>query len=236
MKASLAALICAALSTGAMAQPGTAASGASGSAKAATTNASGGAKSVQFAGSMGSKALLVIDGQPRTLAVGESHAGVKLVSLSEGVARVERGGVVSTVRLGDAPVVVGGTPRQGGAREISITAGPGGHFVTAGAINGRSVQFMVDTGATSIAMSFNEAQRIGLDLSNAKRGMSSTANGTTDVLVLVLNTVRVGDVDVYNVPAIVMPVAMPYVLLGNTFLTRFQMRRDNDVMRLELKP
>jgi aspartyl protease family protein len=224
------------LSMGAVAQPGVTASSAASSVRPATANAAGATKGVQFAGSMGSKALLVIDGQPRTLAVGESHAGVKLVSVSEGVAQVERGGVVSTVRLGAAPVVVGGAPRQGGGREITITAGPGGHFVTAGAINGRSVQFMVDTGATSIAMSFNEAQRIGLDLANAKHGMSSTANGTTEVLVLVLNTVRVGDVDVYNVPAIVMPVGMPYVLLGNTFLTRFQMRRDNDVMRLELKP
>ncbi len=236
MKAALFALMCAALSMGALAQPGPTASSAASSAKVATASATGTAKGVQFAGSMGNKALLVIDGQPRALAVGESHAGVKLVSLSDGVAQVERGGVVSTVRLGAAPVAVGGTPRQGGAREITITAGPGGHFVTAGTINGRSVQFMVDTGATSIAMSASEAQRIGLDLTNAKRGMSSTANGTTEVLVLVLGTVRVGDIDVYNVPAIVMPVAMPYVLLGNTFLTRFQMRRDNDVMRLEIKP
>ena len=87
-----------------------------------------------------------------------------------------------------------------------------------------------------VALSQSEAQRIGLDLKSAQRGVSSTANGTTEVLVLVLNTVRVGEVDVYNVPAIVLPQSMPYVLLGNTFLTRFQMRRDNDVMLLELKP
>jgi aspartyl protease family protein len=48
-----------------------------------------------------------------------------------------------------------------------------------------------------------------------------------------LNSVRVGEIEVINVPAVVMPAQMPHVLLGNSFLTRFQMRRDNDVMRLE---
>jgi aspartyl protease family protein len=48
--------------------------------------------------------------------------------------------------------------------------------------------------------------------------------------------VRVGDVEVANVEALVLPAAMPYVLLGNSFLTRFSMRRDNEVMRLEKRP
>jgi aspartyl protease family protein len=51
-----------------------------------------------------------------------------------------------------------------------------------------------------------------------------------------LTSVRVGEVEVANVSAVVLPAQMPYVLLGNSFLTRFQMRRENDVMRLELRP
>ena len=51
-----------------------------------------------------------------------------------------------------------------------------------------------------------------------------------------LTSVRVGDVQVYNVEALVIPAPMPYVLLGNSFLTRFQMKRENDVMRLEKRP
>jgi aspartyl protease family protein len=50
---------------------------------------------------------------------------------------------------------------------------------------------------------------------------------------LTLNSVRIGDVEVQNVEAIVAQQAMPYVLLGNSFLTRFSMRRDNDQMVLE---
>ena len=48
-----------------------------------------------------------------------------------------------------------------------------------------------------------------------------------------LGSVRVGDVTVYNVDATVVPAPMEHVLLGNSFLGRFQMRRDNDVLRLE---
>lgn len=193
------------------------------------------AQSVQFAGSMGSKALLIIDGQPRTLAVGDSHAGVKLVSVGDGQAQVERAGSLSTLRLGGAPAALGGAARTGG-REIVVTAGMGGHFVATGAINGRSVQFMVDTGATSVAISQAEAERIGLDWRSGQRGFSSTANGPVPVQLLTLSSVRVGDVEVANVNAVVLPAQMPYVLLGNSFLSRFQMKRENDVMRLELRP
>ena len=51
--------------------------------------------------------------------------------------------------------------------------------------------------------------------------------------VIRLIQVRVGDVLVYDVAAIVLPQAMPYVLLGNSFLTRFQMQRTNDQLTLE---
>jgi aspartyl protease family protein len=199
--------------------------------------AAGGQSSVQFAGAMGSnKALLVINGSPRTLAVGESHAGVTLKSLKDGVAEIERGGAIVTLRLGAAPVAVGGGVASGSAaREIVLTAGLGGHFVTQGLINGKPVQFMVDTGATSIAMSRADAERIGLDWKAGRPMVSSTANGLVQVHGLTLSAVRVGEVTLSNVAAVVVPAPMPHVLLGNSFLSRFQMRRDNDVMRLELR-
>ena len=195
------------------------------------------AQGVQFSGAMGAKALLVIDGQPKALAPGQSHAGVKLLSLADGEARIERDGQVQVLRLGATPVAVGGTARQdGGGREIVLAAGPGGHFTGTGRINGRAVQFMVDTGATSVAIGQAEADRIGLDYRKGQRGMSSTANGMVPVHLVTLSAVHVGEVMVSNVPAVVLPAAMPYVLLGNSFLGRFQMRRDNDTMRLELRP
>jgi aspartyl protease family protein len=192
------------------------------------------AQSVMLAGSMGSKALLVIDGQPHTLAVGQSAAGVTLLQLTDGQAQVQRAGSTASLRLGGAPARLTGTPAAStAAQEIVLPVGLGGHFTSAGSINGRTVQFMVDTGATVVALSQGEAERIGLDWRNAPRAQTQTANGAVPVHRVSLRTMRVGEVEVNNVEAIVMPAQMPYVLLGNSFLGRFQMRRDNDVLRLE---
>jgi aspartyl protease family protein len=194
------------------------------------------AQSVTFAGKMGQKALLVIDGEPRTLAPGQSAAGVTLLQLSEDQATVQRGGQTSVLRIGAAPSRLAGTPAARTAQEIVLSASSGGHFLSSGTINGRTVQFLVDTGATVVAISQTEAQRIGLDYRSAPRAMTQTANGAVPVHRVSLNTVRVGEVEVSNVDAIVMPAQMPYVLLGNSFLDRFQMRRDNDLLRLERRP
>ena len=117
--------------------------------------------------------------------------------------------------------------------ELVLKRSSDGHYVFPGKINGRPVRFLLDTGATLVAISQGEAERIGLDYRNAPRAMTQTANGAVPVHRINLNAVRVGEVEVANVDAVVMPAQMPYVLLGNSFLSRFQMRRDNDVLRLE---
>ena len=194
------------------------------------------AASVVLAGRMGERALLMIDGQPQMLAVGQAAAGVRLLRWQGDEALVERDGRSTLLRVGGSPAQLsGGAPAVAQGREIVITAGPGGHFIASGAINGKPVQFMVDTGATLLAMSQGDAQRLGLDLRNARRGVTLTANGTVPVQQLSLTRVRVGSIEISNVDAVVLPAAMPHVLLGNSFLGRFQMRRENDVMRLELR-
>lgn len=188
-----------------------------------------------LAGQMGNKALLMVDGQPLTLAVGEAARGVKLLQLSADIAVVERGGVQSTLRNGAAPMALGGGVPPSGAREVVIPAGAGGHFVTSGSINGRPVRFMVDTGATLVSLGKDDAERLGVDLSNARRGSTQTANGPVPVWLVTLTSVRVGEVELANVGAAVVPQPMPMVLLGNSFLSRLQMKRENDTMRLELR-
>jgi aspartyl protease family protein len=78
-----------------------------------------------------------------------------------------------------------------------------------------------------------EAQRIGLNYKAGQLGWGSTANGNVAVWHVKLGSVRIGDVVINDVNAAVLPSAMPYVLLGNSFLSRFQMKRDNDQMVLE---
>ena len=190
------------------------------------------AQTVSMSGSLGDKALLMIDGAPRTVAAGSTVQGVKLVSVSGSEAVVEVKGKRVTLLLGGAQVNIGGTPSDGGGTQIVLTAGSGGHFFTGGSINGKAVRFVVDTGATYVSMGVNEAERLGIDYRSGRPGMTSTANGAMAVYRVSLASVRVGDVQVYNVEALVGQAPMDQVLLGNSFLTRFQMKRENDTMTL----
>jgi aspartyl protease family protein len=195
------------------------------------------AQSVAMTGGMGSKALLVINGgAPKALAAGDEHKGVKVVSVSSEATVVDVGGKRQTVRLGGAPVSLGGSGGGGSASQIVLTAGSGGHFMTQGTINGKSVDFMVDTGATNIALSADDAKRMGIKYEGGQKAMSQTANGTRVVYVVRLSSVRIKDVEVYDVEAVVGDAPMPFALLGNSFLTRFQMKRENDIMTLTKKP
>jgi aspartyl protease family protein len=194
------------------------------------------AQSVALAGMLGGKALLIVNGgAPKSVAAGETHQGVKVLSTSGDQATLELAGKRQTLRVGDAPVSVGAGGASGTAGKgtrIVLTAGSGGHFMTAGQINGRAVQFVVDTGATSIAMSAADAERAGINYKGGQPVQLSTANGMTQGFRVKLNSVRIGDVEVYDVDAVVSSQPMPYMLLGNSFLTRFQMIRENDQMTL----
>ena len=192
-------------------------------------------QSITLTGMVGSKALLIVDGSaPKIVATGEDFKGVKVISTQGDSAVLMVGGKRLNVRVGDSPASVG---EQSGSKssgsKIVLNAGDGGHFLATGSINGKSAQFMVDTGATTVAMGAAEAQRMGIDYTGGKPVRMNTANGQTLGYLLTLNTVRIGDVEVQNVDAIVSQQSMPYVLLGNSFLTRFSMRRDNDQMVLE---
>jgi aspartyl protease family protein len=192
------------------------------------------ASSVTLTGTIGSRAILIVNGAPpKTVAVGESFQGVKLVSLQAEQAVVESEGKRVTLRM-DTPVSIGGNGggSSGGTR-IVLPADSRGHYMTQGAINGRTVTFMLDTGATTIALSAADAQRIGLDYSKGQPVQMSTANGVSQGYRLRLRSVRVGDVEVYDIDAIVSEQPMPFVLLGNSFINRFSMRRDADQMVLE---
>lgn len=191
------------------------------------------AQTVSLGGSLGDRALLVIDGTPSTVAAGATVKGVKLISVDGSQAVVEVSGKRVTLPLGGAQVNLGGADSGGAGSRIVISAGSGGHFFSPGAINGKAVYFLVDTGATNVSMSVAEAQRLGIDYTKGQRGMSSTANGQIGIYRVSLSSVRVGDVTIYNVDATVFPAAMETILLGNSFLSRFQMKRENDVMVLD---
>ena len=195
------------------------------------------AQSVALSGMLGGKALVMVDGgAPKTVAAGDSYKGVKIISTQGDVAVVEIAGKRHTLRVGDAPSSVGssgGGAQGGGGSKIVLTAGEGGHFFTQGQINGKSTQMVVDTGASMVGLSQADADRMGIAYKTGQSGRVSTANGVIQAWRVKLDSVRVGDVVVYGVDGVVSAGSMPYILLGNSFLGRFQMTRTNDQMVLD---
>lgn len=194
----------------------------------------GWAQSVSLHGLLGRQALLIVDGKPpRAVAPGQTHLGVTVLSTDEDRAVVAlAGGQRLTLRVGESPVSVGGAPAPGGSDRVALSADARGHFITPGSINNRPTQFLVDTGASVVAIGQAEADRLGLNYRTGQPVTLRTANGTAPGWALKLATVRIGDVTAYEVDAVVTPSAMPAVLLGNSFLNRFSMRRDGDTMLL----
>lgn len=191
------------------------------------------AQTVTLNGNFGERgALLVIDGQPRSVMVGDRVQGVKLLSVSPAQAEVEVGGQRRTLQFG-TPVHLAGGAGPANGTEITLPVGTGGHYYAAGSINGRPVRFLVDTGATTVAIPQRDADRLGLDWRNAPVANGHTANGIVQMRTVTLAAVRIGDVEVPNVEAVVVPQGMPFVLLGNSFLRRFQIRQENDILRLQ---
>jgi aspartyl protease family protein len=181
------------------------------------------------------KAMLEIDGRERLLRAGQaSPEGVTLVSADQHEAVVEVGGRREALTFGTS---VGGSFATPETREVKIYRNTKGAFTTAGSINGRPVDFMVDTGATAIAMSATEARRLGIfyRLDGAPVGVT-TASGTVPGHRVTLDRVAVGDITVRNVDALVIPGDLPeQVLLGMTFLNRVDLRQEGVEMVLRTK-
>lgn len=176
------------------------------------------------------KAVLVIDGgAPRTVAVGASVSGVKLIAVSEGSATVEIAGKRQRLAIGQHAHAGGD---GGGVQSTSLTADGRGHFITTGTVNGATVRFMVDTGATSVALGASDARRANVNLANGRPIMVQTANGVTQAWLVTLNSVRIGDVTLNEVEGTVHQQDMPMALLGMSFLNRMEMKRDGQTMTL----
>jgi len=190
------------------------------------------AAEVNVIGLFPNKAVVVIDGgAPRVLSVGQKPVeGVTLISTDRESATLDIDGQKKTLRIGQHHT--GPTPASP-SQSATLTADPRGHFVVDGQINGGPVRFLVDTGATTIALSSGDATRLGIDYRKGLPGMMGTANGMATAYALKLDTVRVGDIVLNNVDAAVMEGnPMPFALLGMSFLNRMEMKREGQTMVL----
>lgn len=190
------------------------------------------AAEVGLAGLFPGKALLTINGgSPRIVAVGvKTDEGVKVVAIEGETATLEVDGKKRVLRVGQN---VASQASTGGQQTAVLTADAQGHFLTTGNINGTTLRFMVDTGASMVSLGASDARRIGIDPSKGQVGYSQTANGVTQVSRVKLDTVRVGDIVLNNVDALVHPHDMPFALLGMSFLNRMEMQRSGGTMTLK---
>lgn len=189
------------------------------------------AQDVGLAGIMGSKAMLTINGgEPQAVPIGQTVDGVKVLSIQGDQATIEVGGKKRPLRVGQHAI---GSSNGDGSDKIIMTADVQGHFYTTGNINGTSVRFLVDTGASMISLGATDARRIGLDFNRGQKGLSSTANGQVVVSKVQLDTVRIAGVTLHNVDAVIHQNEMPIALLGMSFLNRMEMQRDGSTMTLK---
>jgi aspartyl protease family protein len=191
---------------------------------------------VRVIGVFGNKATLVIDGgRPRTLSIGDTTPEkIRLISVGVGSAVVEADGKRQTVQMGQSGQRMSSSTSAGSSQRATIVADAKGHFFTTATINGVSVPFMVDTGATMVTISSSHAKSAGIDYTSGERGMMQTANGVTVAYRIKLDSVRLGDITLNNVDGVVLENQQlgKFGLLGLSFLNRTEMRREGDSMTL----
>ncbi|MGD8497608.1 MAG: TIGR02281 family clan AA aspartic protease [Chromatiales bacterium] len=189
--------------------------------------------SIEVRGLFSGKAVIVVDGQRYVLGVGESTPeGVRLIESDTQAAILEVDGQQGRYPLGGR---IGTSYRQRQNTSVRVYRDTRGMFTTVGSINGQTVSFLVDTGATAVAMSAVRAKGLGIPF--RLRGTPTqvtTASGVSPGWRLTLDSVKVGAIELTQVDAIVVDGNKPdFVLLGMSFLGRLNTRNQGQVMVLE---
>ena len=190
---------------------------------------------VQVVGLFPGAAVLNVGGERKLVRVGQTGpGGVVVVSADASGAVLRLEGIER--RYGLSRELSSGFAEPD-RKLLSVAKGQGGHYWIAGSINGQSVQFLVDTGATSVAINEIQARRLGIDYRvSGKPIVVGTASGTAKAWRIHLDSVKVGSIDVLGVEAVVVEGSSPTeALLGMSFLGRVSWREDQGVLKLESK-
>jgi aspartyl protease family protein len=190
---------------------------------------------VNMIGLIGERAILRIDGDQVVLKPGESRGDVTLLRVESGKAVLRVGG--REMRLGLGMDTGGVAARDGKGASIEVVMNGQGQYITSGSINGRVVQFLVDTGANTVSMTSSEARRLGIDyLVEGTQGASMTAGGVVRAWGVTLKSVTVGPITLQGVQATVRESndSAP-ILLGMTFLSRVSLQQENNRMRMSVR-
>ncbi len=182
------------------------------------------------------KAVVVINnGKPQMLSVGQTVGVVKLIASDSETATFQIEGKRKTLGMGQA-VSVSGSTNTADHQSVTLYANSGGHHVGEAIINGVPLKYIVDTGATTVAMNSGDAKYANIDYTKGSIGRVSTANGDVNVYSVKLNSLKLGAITLNNVDAVVIEGGSPpLVLLGNSALTRLDMKQDGIALTLTKK-
>lgn len=188
---------------------------------------------IRVVGLFSGAAVVSIDGQRHMLRIGQpGPQGIALLAADSTTATLRINGQTRQFGM-QRDYSDGFAPRQ--TTQVSIPRGAGGHYRVTGSINGQTVPFMVDTGATSVAMSSVQARRLGIDYRvTGAEVRATTASGQVAGYRVKLDRVKVGDLELANVDGLILEGSFPAeVLLGNSYLKRIRMVDQRSSLILE---
>ena len=190
---------------------------------------------LRLVGQFGKKAVILINGNQQVLSTNHtSPEGVKLVSVKpEYIVVVDNGqkkNVYYSTQISTNYV-------NPSVKEVNIRENNNGSYITNGYINNQPVSFLIDTGATTIAMSEVTANKLGIDFKHAGTPIqTATASDITSSFAVKLKSVQVGSIHLQDIDAVVMKKGFPgEILLGMSFLRLVELQRKNNQMTLRLK-
>ncbi|WP_426415965.1 retropepsin-like aspartic protease family protein [Aestuariirhabdus sp. LZHN29] len=193
------------------------------------------APDVRVQGLFPGAAVLIIDGERHLLKVGRKPVkGVSVLEADAHSALLSIDGKQQRLTLSRE---VNSSFTQAERKQVRVSLDhESGSYPVYGAINGRSIQMVVDTGATMVAMSSQQAQAIGLDYSKGTLRPITTASDQVMAFELRLDRVSIGGIERRNIRAVVVEGSYPtVVLLGMSFLQHLRMQEQEGVLLLEEK-
>ncbi len=190
---------------------------------------------VNIVGLFSNKAVVIINGgKPKTLSVGQTSDGVKLLAADSQIATLQIEGKTKQLGMGQAASI--GDSTSGVSPSVTLYANSQGHFVSDCQINGATLKFLLDTGATTVALNSGDAKFANIDYKRGEPMRVATASGIVTAYKVTIASLKIGGITLNQVEGSVLEGGSPsIVLLGMSVLNRLDMKRQDIAMTLTKK-
>lgn len=190
---------------------------------------------VNIVGLFSNKAVVIVnDGKPKTLSVGQTSEGVKLLAADSKSATLLIDGKTRQVGMGQAVSIAGNDANS--SPSVTLYANAQGHFLSECFINGMPLKFLLDTGATTVALNSGDAKYAKIDYKRGEPVLMSTANGVVTAYRVTIDSLKIGGITLNQIEGSVLEGGSPsVVLLGMSALKRLDMKRHDIAMTLTKK-